>query len=83
MTPIEPDFMTVREFAARLAISVSTAYAIVRAGEIPSHRVHNSTRILRSDYADYVSGTRREPSAEEKKRAFPRLVVGVPRMFRF
>jgi excisionase family DNA binding protein len=48
--------LTVREVAARLAVSTATVYALCERGELPHARVANSIRVAESDLAAYLGG---------------------------
>ena len=49
-----PNVMTVIEVAEFLRIGRTTAYELVRTGEIPSVKVGRQIRVFREDLLDYV-----------------------------
>ncbi len=57
------DLLTVREVAARLAVSTATVYALAKRGEMPHVRVSNAIRVAPEDLEAYVAAQKqRGPS---------------------
>lgn len=54
------ELMTIQELAGTLRISVTTAYRMVDAREIPFHKVRGSLRFTRNDVDAYLRGNRVE-----------------------
>ena len=54
-----PNLMVVTEVAAYLRIGRTTAYELIKSGEIPSMKIGRQIRIFREDLLNYVklSGT--------------------------
>ena len=50
--------LTVREAAARLAVSTFTVYGLCERGELPHVRISNAIRIAPADLAAYLAGQR-------------------------
>ena len=61
-TTAEPQFLTVREAADHLRISVTKAYQLVASGEIPAVRVGGQYRIPRAVLARHLMATMRPPA---------------------
>lgn len=49
-----PNVMTVLEVAAFLRIGRTTAYGLIKSGEIPSVKIGRQIRVFRDDLKDYV-----------------------------
>jgi nitrogen PTS system EIIA component len=56
----QPDFLTVRELARYLRVSLRTAYQLVYDGAVPSVKVASVWRIPRADLDEQL--TKRHPS---------------------
>ena len=58
MKPVYPRVMTVAEVAEFLRIGKTTAYELIKEGDIPSMKVGRQVRIFRDDLMAYVRSTR-------------------------
>jgi excisionase family DNA binding protein len=61
--PTSPEFLTVRELAAYLRVSVRTAYQLVYDGAVPAARVGGQYRIPRAQLDERLAQTMREPGS--------------------
>lgn len=63
-TPTEAaEYLTVRELAAELRISLRTAYTLVRTGQIPAVRVGSQLRVPRHALERHLADMLRKPAA--------------------
>ena len=53
--PELPEILTVKDLQKFLRISLNTAYALVRSGEIRAKTVGRQLRILRSEFLRYLN----------------------------
>lgn len=69
-------FLTVRDVARVLQVSIASVYAIVAEGKIACHRVgsgRGSIRFEERDLEEYLSSCRMEKAEEPKRTPRPRL----------
>lgn len=78
MPESSPEFLTVDEVAGRLRVSRSSAYGLVRRGELASHEFAGSIRIRVADLDQFIAGCRKEcgdapgkPARKSKRIAEP------------
>jgi excisionase family DNA binding protein len=55
----EPQYLTLKEFAAEHRVSIRTAYQLARDGKIPTVRIGGQIRIPRSVLADWLEANTR------------------------
>jgi excisionase family DNA binding protein len=55
----EPQYLTLKEFAAEHRISIRTAYQLARDGRIPTVRVGGQIRVPRAALTDWVEANTR------------------------
>lgn len=69
-------FLTVKELANRLRVSLATAYVLVRQGSIASHRIgscRGAIRIREADLEAYLTTTYQQRIASKTKTAPARI----------
>jgi excisionase family DNA binding protein len=60
-TAEQPEFLTVRELASYLRISLRTAYELVSRGDVPAAKIGGVYRIRLAELDRKLSGARTEP----------------------
>ncbi len=68
-----PRMLTVRETAARLSLSVTKTYELLREGGLPHYRIGGAIRIAESDLTAFLATCRREGDEEIRRPLRPRL----------
>ena len=64
--------LKVSQAAKRLNVSAAKIYVLVKAGEIPHHRIGGAIRFSEEDIADFLEATKRERGNAPAKRQPPR-----------
>ncbi len=62
-------YLTVREVAELLAVSIKTVYQLVKAGKLGAVRVGRVVRIPRAGLDDYLAGRRTRPPRQPSPKA--------------
>jgi excisionase family DNA binding protein len=70
-----PDYLFSNETAKYLRISRSTAYTMMRSGQLPAHKVGGRWRIAKADLDAMLAG---RPAAESETEAVRRWVESAP-----
>jgi len=66
-----PSFLTVRDVAAELRISVRQAHRLLDEGRLPSCRIGRLRRIPADAFARYLSALKQDAAADQRERQAP------------
>ncbi|MEM6468181.1 MAG: helix-turn-helix domain-containing protein [Planctomycetota bacterium] len=64
--------MTVRQVAARLAVSSSMVYSLIASGTLATHRVGRCIRVSEKQIVDYLQSCQHEDAASADRPKPPR-----------
>jgi len=65
--------LTVREMAARLSLSVTKTYELLRSGSLPHYRIGGAIRITEADFAAFLTSCRQDRNEADLHPRQPRL----------
>lgn len=65
--------LTVRQTAARLSLSLTKTYELLRGGKLPHYRIGGAIRIAEADLDSFLSSCRREQEEVTPSPPRPRL----------
>ncbi len=64
--PRQPEFLSVKEVAEQLRLSVRKVYELTSSGDLPSYKIAGSVRIAQADFDAYLESCKQLPPADNK-----------------